>query len=47
MPSGTMGQAMPPVPLLERLPPGGPDPDALFEAFEGWVGDQGLTLYPA
>ena len=24
-----------------------PDPDALFDAFTGWAGDQGLTLYPA
>ncbi|WP_241977530.1 DEAD/DEAH box helicase [Cryobacterium cheniae] len=23
------------------------DPDALFEAFETWAGDQGLSLYPA
>src|SRR3954471_16383303 len=37
------------MPLLERLPdvPGGPDPDVLFDAFESWVGEQGLTLYPA
>jgi superfamily II RNA helicase len=40
--------------LLDRLgerpsadAPGGPDPDALLEAFEHWVADQGLTLYPA
>jgi superfamily II RNA helicase len=38
---------MPPESLLHRLPPGATDPDALFEAFEAWVGDQGLTLYPA
>jgi superfamily II RNA helicase len=37
------------MPLLDRLPPseGPPDPDALFDAFETWVGEQGLTLYPA
>ncbi|MEP6815857.1 MAG: DEAD/DEAH box helicase, partial [Marmoricola sp.] len=34
--------------LLARLPTtGAADPDALFEAFESWTGDQGLTLYPA
>src|SRR5690349_11768142 len=35
--------------LLDRLPstPAAADPDALFEAFEAWVGEQGLTLYPA
>jgi superfamily II RNA helicase len=41
---------MPPVPLLDRLPSdirGPVGPDALLEAFETWVGDQGLTLYPA
>ncbi len=32
--------------LAARLP-GDADPDALFEAFVGWAGDQGLTLYPA
>ncbi|HEY5857016.1 MAG TPA: DUF3516 domain-containing protein, partial [Aldersonia sp.] len=26
---------------------GGTDPDALFDAFSGWTGEQGLTLYPA
>src|SRR4029453_19683285 len=26
---------------------GDPDPDALFDAFEAWVGEQGLALYPA
>ena len=41
------------MPLLDRLPAdaGAPDreldPDAVFEAFESWVGEQGLTLYPA
>jgi superfamily II RNA helicase len=39
------------MPLLDRLPDrpatGEPDADALFEAFEGWVSEQGLTLYPA
>jgi superfamily II RNA helicase len=37
--------------LLDRLPAAGdgaaPDPDLLLEAFEAWVGEQGLTLYPA
>src|SRR3954465_4190109 len=35
--------------LLDRLPstPTDADPDALFEAFEAWVAEQGLTLYPA
>ena len=34
--------------LLPRTPDGvSPDPDGVFEAFEGWVGEQGLTLYPA
>jgi superfamily II RNA helicase len=35
--------------LLDRLPstPADADPDALFEAFEGWAAEQGLTLYPA
>src|SRR5688500_11972846 len=37
------------MPLLDRIPdaPGEPDPDALFDAFEKWVSEQGLTLYPA
>jgi superfamily II RNA helicase len=34
------------MPLLDRLP-ATPDPDALFDVFETWVGEQGLTLYPA
>jgi len=34
--------------LLPHTPHGvSPDPDEVFEAFEGWVGEQGLTLYPA
>ena len=35
--------------LLDRLPgpPGSADPDALLDIFEGWVAEQGLTLYPA
>ena len=33
-------------PLPDRLP-GTTEPDALYEAFAGWVGDRGLTLYPA
>ncbi len=36
-----------PVPsLLSRLP-AEPTPDALYDAFEGWTTEQGLTLYPA
>jgi superfamily II RNA helicase len=31
--------------LTSRLP-GTAEPDAVFEAFAGWVGEQGLTLYP-
>src|SRR6204780_11593 len=31
--------------LYDRLPDGA-DPDALFDAFAGWAGEQGLTLYP-
>src|ERR1700685_1779497 len=31
--------------LYDRLPKGA-DPDELFDAFEGWAADQGLTLYP-
>src|SRR4051812_5220236 len=41
---------MPPVPPLDRLPTDpadATDPDALFEAFEAWAGEQGLSLYPA
>jgi superfamily II RNA helicase len=38
---------MPDLPLLERLPPDAADADALFEAFEAWADEQGLTLYPA
>ncbi len=34
------------MPLLDRLP-ATPDPDVLFDVFESWVGEQGLTLYPA
>ncbi|OLR94310.1 DEAD/DEAH box helicase [Actinokineospora bangkokensis] len=32
--------------LSARIP-ASPDPDALFDAFETWAGDQGLSLYPA
>ncbi|MEO7351835.1 MAG: DEAD/DEAH box helicase, partial [Marmoricola sp.] len=37
------------MPLLDRLPttPGEPEPDALFDVFETWASEQGLTLYPA
>ncbi len=37
------------MPLLDRLPDptGAPDPDTLFEVFEAWAVEQGLTLYPA
>ncbi|GAA2353908.1 DEAD/DEAH box helicase [Dactylosporangium salmoneum] len=31
--------------LANRVPRGG-DPDAVFEAFAEWAGEQGLTLYP-
>ncbi len=33
-------------PLTDRLPTTA-DPDELFERFEAWAGEQGLTLYPA
>ncbi|MFG2000268.1 DEAD/DEAH box helicase [Spirillospora sp. NPDC048911] len=33
--------------LIDRLPAESADPDALFEAFEGWVSERGITLYPA
>jgi superfamily II RNA helicase len=35
--------------LLDRLPTtaGEPDADVLFEVFETWAAEQGLTLYPA
>ena len=32
--------------LTDRLP-GTDDPDALYEAFEQWVTERGITLYPA
>ncbi|MPZ71687.1 MAG: DUF3516 domain-containing protein [Nitriliruptorales bacterium] len=32
--------------LIDRLP-GTADPDALFDAFSQWAGEQGFTLYPA
>ncbi|MFI0445340.1 DEAD/DEAH box helicase [Actinomadura sp. 6N118] len=32
--------------LIDRLPAPA-DPDAVFEAFEGWVSERGITLYPA
>jgi superfamily II RNA helicase len=41
--SGTIEHIMT---LTDRLP-ASPDPDALFDAFAGWVGEQGLALYPA
>ena len=31
--------------LTDRLP-GSAEPDAVFDAFQGWVAEQGLTLYP-
>ena len=31
--------------LIDQLPPTA-DPDALYEAFEGWAQERGLTLYP-
>jgi superfamily II RNA helicase len=34
--------------LIDELPArGDADPDSVFEAFEGWVTEQGITLYPA
>ncbi len=33
--------------VLTELLPQTPDPDELFDAFVGWVAEQGLTLYPA
>jgi superfamily II RNA helicase len=33
-------------PLVDRLP-AAPTPDALYDAFETWATEQGLTLYPA
>jgi superfamily II RNA helicase len=32
--------------LIDRLP-ASPDPDAVFDAFNDWVGERGITLYPA
>ncbi|MDI6099955.1 DUF3516 domain-containing protein [Actinoplanes sp. NEAU-A12] len=31
--------------LTDRIP-GSPEPDAVFDAFQSWVTEQGLTLYP-
>ncbi|MEU0749468.1 DEAD/DEAH box helicase, partial [Streptomyces albogriseolus] len=33
------------VTLIDQLPPTA-DPDALYEAFESWARERGLTLYP-
>ena len=36
--------------LIDHLPPRadtGPDPDTVFDAFQGWVAEQEITLYPA
>ena len=33
--------------LLTDQIPSPPEPDALYDAFETWVGQQGITLYPA
>src|SRR5690242_9665225 len=33
------------VTLIDQLPQTA-DPDALYEAFESWAGERGLTLYP-
>ncbi len=35
--------------LIDRLPsgPSGSDPDVVFEAFSEWVGERGITFYPA
>src|SRR3954449_9771037 len=35
------------MPLLTDLVPTDPGPDAVFEVFNGWAADQGLSLYPA
>jgi superfamily II RNA helicase len=32
--------------LIDRMP-ATPDPDAIFDAFSEWVGERGITLYPA
>src|SRR3954463_3891543 len=32
--------------LIDRMP-STPDPDAVFDAFSEWVGERGITLYPA
>src|SRR4051794_21312103 len=32
--------------LIDRMP-ATPDPDAVFDAFNEWVGERGITLYPA
>ncbi|MGH3380675.1 MAG: DEAD/DEAH box helicase, partial [Actinoallomurus sp.] len=32
--------------LIDRMP-AAPDPDAVFDAFNEWVGERGITLYPA
>ncbi len=34
-----------PAPLVSRVP-SDPTPDALYDAFESWTSEQGLTLYP-
>ena len=31
---------------LDTRVPTGADPDAVYDAFAGWVADQGLELYP-
>ena len=33
--------------LLDSIHAGGTDADSLFEAFETWADEQGLSLYPA
>lgn len=37
---------MPDPARLDTRVPTGADPDAVYDAFTGWVGDQGLDLYP-
>ncbi|GLU46319.1 DEAD/DEAH box helicase [Nocardiopsis ansamitocini] len=32
--------------LIDLLPSGGAEPDSLFDAFETWASERGLTLYP-
>ncbi|GAA3243410.1 hypothetical protein GCM10020256_68190 [Streptomyces thermocoprophilus] len=42
---GAVGRQDGDVTLIDQLPPTA-DPDALYEAFESWAQERGLTLYP-